>query len=136
MKGFIYGILCALAVVGLFIHGTNRGYTRGYSDGYTAAQNDQKTQVIETMVSQVTFCESSNKHEGVWGKAGEYGVAQFKPRTFQWMARMAGHPEYRIGNRNDQIAILRWAIKNGYGNHWSTCYKKAATSFILANMRL
>ncbi len=28
-------------------------------------------------------CESNWQHDGVWGKAGEYGLAQFMPDTFQ-----------------------------------------------------
>ena len=73
---------------------------------------------------QVGFCESGNKHDGVWGDGGlAYGKYQFHSRTFDWMKDLAGKPELKRENLEDQEWLFKWAIKNGYGDHW-TCYTK------------
>lgn len=75
---------------------------------------------IERMVIKITMCESSGRHDGVWGKAGEYGIAQFKYKTFEWLKIKAGHPEYRWEDREDQLNLLRWALAHNLKSHW-TC---------------
>ena len=77
---------------------------------------------IQVLASKIMDCESGDRHEGIWGKAGEYGIAQFKKNTFYWMSGLAGlkNPDWK--NREQQIWLLEWALKNGYEEHW-TCYK-------------
>ena len=75
---------------------------------------------IEVLAVKIQECESSNRHDGVWGKAGEYGIAQFKSSTFYWMAEKVGlrNPDWK--NRVQQEYLLRWALMNGLKNNW-TC---------------
>ncbi|MBI3812950.1 MAG: hypothetical protein HY279_00580 [Nitrospinae bacterium] len=86
------------------------------------------------IVQRVIDCESSGRHEGVWGDGGKsYGIAQFQKRTFYYLAAKAlksPHPPFFMAgqrgdwkDREDQIQLLTWAVKNGYGNLWS-CYKQ------------
>lgn len=79
---------------------------------------------------QVIECESKWKHYNENGYLLEgdqhlpikaYGIAQFQKRTFVELKNKAGRPELRIENKDDQIWLLKWAIKNGYGYKWS-CY--------------
>ena len=75
---------------------------------------------VQVLAAKITACESSNRHEGVWGLAGEYGIAQFKERTFYWMAELAGldNPDWK--NKGQQLYLLDWAIAEGLEGHW-TC---------------
>jgi hypothetical protein len=85
------------------------------------------------IVQKIIDCESSGRHEGIWGDGGRsYGIAQFQKMTFYSLAAKAlksPNPPFFRGrqrgdwkNREDQIKLLAWAVKNGYGNLWS-CYK-------------
>lgn len=77
----------------------------------------------ETM-AKVIECESSGRHEGVWGDGGRsYGIAQFQRRTFGYLAEKSGIEGLDWKDRDDQIWLLRWSIDNGYGDLW-TCYRK------------
>lgn len=79
---------------------------------------------IERTKLAIIECESGIKHEGVWGDGGRsYGIAQFQYRTFDWMRGQAGRPELRWKNRRDQLWLLDWALRRGYGKYW-TCYSK------------
>lgn len=93
------------------------------------ANTGRYSETVVSIANSVTYCESSNRQDGVWGKAGEYGKAQFKPQTFTWMKKVFHKPGYSIINEKDQVDLLREAIKHGYGNHWNTCYKKAVKQF-------
>lgn len=111
------------------------GYNKGMVEGYEACKTEQKDVVMTQFVSEITTCESGGKHDNVWGRAGEYGVAQFKKSTFNWMKLKANMPELLWNSREDQITLLTWAIENGYAKqHWRTCYqraeKRAFASFI------
>ncbi|MFP4019329.1 MAG: hypothetical protein ACLFUH_08765 [Bacteroidales bacterium] len=79
---------------------------------------------------QVIECESDWRHYNKSGYLLEgdqhlprqaYGIAQFQVRTFRELKNKAGKPELRLENKEDQIWLLKWAIKNGYGKKWS-CY--------------
>ncbi len=78
---------------------------------------------IEQAAYRIILCESGGKHIGCWGAAGEYGWAQFKKKTFEWMKGLAGRPELKWKNKDDQMWLLKWAIKNNLSSHW-TCAKK------------
>ena len=79
------------------------------------------------IIERILFCESSNRHEGVWGdlnyKHHAYGIAQFQRRTFYWMAGLSGMQGLNWKNKEDQIWLLNWALENNLGKHW-TCYNK------------
>lgn len=77
---------------------------------------------LERTTCEILKCESNFVHEGKWGKAGEYGWAQFKKGTFNWMKELAGMPMLKWKSQTDQLCLLRWALRNNLGSHWS-CYK-------------
>ena len=83
---------------------------------------------VEKEAMQIVMCESGGRHEGLWGDMDKpypaYGIAQFQRRTFEYFKKLAGRPELKWKNKDDQLWLLRWAIKNGHARHWS-CYKKA-----------
>lgn len=73
------------------------------------------------MIDRIISCES-NWNNDVRGKAGEIGLAQFLPNTWQWMCKEAGF-NGDIYNKEHQLYILEWALKNNLGSHW-ICYPK------------
>ncbi|MBI5449357.1 hypothetical protein HY948_03515 [Candidatus Gottesmanbacteria bacterium] len=77
---------------------------------------------IEQVVQRIIICESQGKYNVVGDGSKSYGPAQFQQKTFNWMKAQAGQPELHWMNSEHQIWLLRWALKNGYGNHWS-CYR-------------
>lgn len=81
------------------------------------------TRVYGILMNEIIECESGWEHEGIWGKAGEYGIAQFKERTFYWMAELANFQNANWFNKEHQLYLLEWALENNLGKHW-TCYKK------------
>lgn len=79
---------------------------------------------VEKEKLSILLCESGIKHEGVWGDGGEsYGIAQWQYATFKDLRELAGRPWLKWKNRDDQIWLLDWALRNGYGKYW-TCYSK------------
>lgn len=77
------------------------------------------------ILEKIIRLESSGKHQ-VWGANGEFGICQFKPETFFFLAEKAGLPDPDWQNQAQQIALLNWSIRNGFGNHWSTFEKAKA----------
>lgn len=77
---------------------------------------------IVEKAEKIILCESGGKHE-VWGKAGEFGIAQFKKETFYWMAKQAKleNPDWK--DKDQQVYLLLWALKNNLGKNW-TCNNK------------
>jgi len=77
---------------------------------------------LEQEKLSILTCESGIKHEGVWGDNGKsYGVAQWQLRTFNEMKTKAGLPHLNWKSQKDQIHLLDFALRNGYGKYWS-CY--------------
>jgi len=77
------------------------------------------------ILEKIIRAESSGRHQ-VWGANGEFGICQFKPETFFFLAEKAGLPNPDWQNQAQQIALLNWSIRNGFGNHWSTFEKAKA----------
>lgn len=89
----------------------------------TAARFDLE---VEQEKLAILLCESNIRHEGVWGDGGRsYGIAQFQQATFNDLKKEAGRPQLRWMDREDQLWLLDWALRNGYGEYW-TCYGKTA----------
>lgn len=80
-----------------------------------------KPTTLTSLVDDIVECES-NWRENAVGEAGEIGVAQFMPKTWEWMSEISGI-KGDLYDTHDQILMLRWALKNGYEYHW-TCYNK------------
>jgi len=80
---------------------------------------------IDYIANQIIECESNNKM--VWGDnhlpVKAYGVAQFQLETFNWLKKLANRPELNYYSEEDQVWLLKWAIKNKKGYLW-TCYNK------------
>jgi len=87
----------------------------------------QGRQQIEADILFVRFLgeiiqrESSGKHDGIWGDEGKsYGIAQFQERTFYWLAEKASLQDPDWKDESQQITLLAWAVKNGYGGLWTS----------------
>lgn len=73
--------------------------------------------VLEEIIQR----ESSGRHDEVWGDEGKsYGIAQFQERTFYWLAEKASLQDPDWKDESQQIALLAWAVKNGYGGLWTS----------------
>ena len=83
----------------------------------------EKYGVSEQDLLDIAKCESNMKHEGVYGDGTlAYGIFQFHRGTFNMFKVEAGKPDMEYENMGDQIELTAWALKKGYGYHWS-CYK-------------
>ena len=75
----------------------------------------------------IVMCESSARHDGVWGDKHKsypaYGIGQFQERTFYWLADKAEMTGLKWNKVDDQLRLLLWAIDNGHANLW-TCYRR------------
>ena len=76
---------------------------------------------IDDEIYQIVKCESGWDNSAR-GKAGEIGLAQFMPQTWEWMSKLAGF-QGDIRNADDQLKLLKWGLANGYEKHW-TCFGK------------
>lgn len=84
--------------------------------------NKQVTNYDE-LATKIIQCESSGMNVQIIDSNGKWsrGIAQFQDETWGWMSKkagIAGSPLDRVKARE----VLLWALKNGYGRHW-TCYK-------------
>ncbi len=85
-------------------------------------QAEQDAELEREKLSILT-CESGLRHEGIWGDGGKsYGIAQFQYATFKDLRTQAGRLDLRWKDMHDQLWLLDWALRNGYGRYW-TCYK-------------
>ena len=83
---------------------------------------------IEREKLNIILCESNVKHHGVWGDGGKsYGIAQFQYVTFNELRKEAGRPDLHWKDRDDQLWLLDWALRHGYGKYWS-CFGQGGTS--------
>ena len=90
-----------------------------------AIRSEAKRQKVngDTLVA-IAKCESSLKHDGVFGDGGRaVGLYQFWLGTFNLFKEKYGHPEFSIFNMKHQIILAAHAARDGKLNHW-VCYKK------------
>ena len=90
------------------------------------ASSDWWQSVIEEWSSDkrlvlVAECESRFNPRAK-GAAGEYGLLQFLPSTFDRMKLDAGYDWFNIKNPLHQIILADWAFSNGRAHEWS-CLK-------------
>lgn len=65
---------------------------------------------------RIITCESHWQIDA-YNQSGAYGLAQFKEKTFDWLAQKANfNGEWK--NPDDQIKLLDWAIENNYSYLW------------------
>lgn len=83
---------------------------------------------VQTM-DCVVYAESSYQVDAINGI--HVGLGQYRPDTWDWFVFMAlddplfMHADIVRANPNPEdpvvaLAIMAWAIANGYGEHWST----------------
>lgn len=123
-KSFMAVILLVASFFMGSIVGSGKAYSRGLEEGRNQYKIVQQEMVYESIVENITYCESRDIHDRTsW--AGAYGRAQFMERTFNWMKGLAGKENLEWRNEEDQMWLLNWAIRKGYGSHWQTCYRQA-----------
>ncbi len=79
------------------------------------------------LVQDIIECESNGIHYNSngtvkRGKAGEYGIAQFMPATWNLFNKIRG-TNLDITNEQDQLDMLFWALETNRGFNW-TCWRK------------
>ena len=78
---------------------------------------------LREQVLSVIMCESSGRHEGIWGDRGRsYGITQLQKPTWDYLSVKAGI-QGSWKDKQDQVRLLEWAIQNGHGDNW-TCWRK------------
>jgi len=85
-----------------------------------------RTYTLGTIIEQVIICESGGNHydsngEILRGKAGEWGLCQFKQKTWDMFNKERG-TNLDIESKEDQLDMINWAFEKGYQYHW-TCAK-------------
>ncbi len=79
---------------------------------------------LEQITALVAFCESSNRHTGLWGDEGlAYGKFQFHERTFNWLSDISNIDNLNWKDKYHQRLLFQWAVENSWGHLW-TCYRK------------
>lgn len=82
----------------------------------------------QALIQEIIQLESSGGRY-LHGLDGEYGPAQFKEETFNWMKKLSGMDWLEWTEYDDQIVLLDWALRNGYQSHWTT-FKKAEVNVV------
>lgn len=54
------------------------------------------------------------------------GIAQFHRATFENLKKLAGRPELSILDKDDQLWLFDWAIRNGHAHNWTVARWLAA----------
>jgi hypothetical protein len=75
---------------------------------------------IDIIIGKLIECESSGNPAAI-GKAGEIGLLQFMPTTFQAFCVDRYHLKDKIWDSSIQIKCARQMLENNLENHWS-CY--------------
>lgn len=83
--------------------------------------------------------ESSWDPDAVGDHGLAHNVAQFHKPTFEWMKQLAikqGLPYEKLSynSAKDQIILLAWALKNGYGSQWTTYQRYVLLRFTNAGL--
>lgn len=80
---------------------------------------------VRDLADKIIECESGGRHD-IYGDGGKsFGVAQFQIITFNELKDKAEMHWLNYRKKEDQITLLKWALQNNYGYHW-TCYKMIA----------
>ena len=72
------------------------------------------------LIEDVIQCESGWDNSKR-GKAGEIGLCQFMPKTWEYFNKLRG-TNLDIYNEEHQLEMIYWAFDNNLQNHW-TCYR-------------
>lgn len=135
-KGIIIGLFVILAGVAFaygIVWGWQNAEDRAEANRFKGVVLHHKLERLQQQIQAeiklreqilaVIACESSGRHEGIWGDNGRsYGIAQIQKPTWNYLSGMAGI-KGNWKDKQDQIRLLEWAIQNGHGKHW-TCYRR------------
>lgn len=81
------------------------------------------------IADRVVACESGGRNIEILDTNGKMsrGIAMFQDTTWKWMSQEAGITGSSM-EPEKAYAVLVWALKNGYGDHWRTCFRRATNS--------
>jgi hypothetical protein len=80
---------------------------------------------IEKAKLDIIVCESEARHTNIFGDNGKsFGIAQFQKATFNELKIIANRPDLEWKVMKDQLWLLDWALRAGYGKKWS-CFKQS-----------
>ena len=74
--------------------------------------------VSEGWMRRILWCESRFT-PWVTSRGGHMGIAQFAPRTWQWMSWQAGRRGASAYDPEAAVDVLAWALAHGLSGHWS-----------------
>ena len=111
-----------------------RPYMAIYTEGFKTLQDNSIIAVSvphrfnpETLgvMMEIINCESGGQHydkdgDIKRGEAGEYGIAQYMPGSWEYFNKLRG-TNFDIYNERQQINMLEWCLNNNLGEHW-TCF--------------
>lgn len=135
-KGVIIGVFVTLAMVAFaygVVYGWQDAEDRAEANRFKSVMLHSRLERLQReiqaetnlreQVLAVIACESSGRHEGIWGDNGRsYGWLQLQKPTWEYLSAKAGI-KGNWQDKQDQVRLLEWAIKNGHGNNW-TCWRK------------
>jgi hypothetical protein len=78
-------------------------------------------QLKATLKGESGFRMYNSNGKVLRGAAGEYGIGQFMPSTWNWMEgmfRQSGGRDLSMYNTNDQIELMAWAFSKNLKSHW------------------
>lgn len=77
--------------------------------------------VDQELMFRVVDCESRWNNDAR-GRAGEIGLAQFMPQTWNWLTKKYNLEHLDIHDEYDQLYLMALAWHDGLHHHW-TCYR-------------
>jgi len=86
---------------------------------------DNTGDYYETLADNMIQCESGGRNIEIIDTNGKWsrGVAMFQDSTWDWLSGLAGVTGSSMEPEKAR-AVLLWSLKNGYGEHWYTCYHR------------
>lgn len=129
-----FGLVLASMIFYLLPIGENRLLVEhSFADGRIGSKNiiqnnsllpivapPQKFIIYNTLIEEVIECESGWDNSAR-GLAGEIGLCQFMPATWEYFNELRG-TDLDIYNEDHQLEMIDYAFKNNLENHW-TCYR-------------
>ncbi len=118
----VRALLVLVAV--LFFLSTASFTAKTYINKQIELERIRQHQKFQLLIKEMVKRESSGRHEGCWGKAGEYGAAQWLYSSFEYWKKKMKMPRLEWTKRADQIVLMCRVVQAGHGYEW-TVYKKA-----------
>lgn len=94
------------------------GHTQTPEVSVAISQAAERHGVSEGWMRRILWCESRFT-PWVTSRGGHMGIAQFAPRTWQWMSWQAGWGGASAYDPVAAVDVLAWALAHGLSGHWS-----------------